>query len=212
MAPTREQSLRALESARAAQRAKREAAKRGDSRPVDEPVVDPGAASAAAAAAPAEPGDRPASGRPAGTGAKPAGKAQSPSLDLSSLAGIVAALHQIQAMRTGHPHWVLSGDDRKQLGKAISDVLRWYSVKTTQKAIDHFALAMMLLEFETPRIYETRRLNALAAEIAAGRAPPRAPGAAPPAGPAVEPMNVFRFNRRPPTSAPPVEIPIGEGQ
>lgn len=136
-------------------------AKRGPGRPpkqpVGEPVVDPGAAAATPGAEPREPDPKPAGGRPSGNlggnGAKPgAGKKESPSLDLSGLAGVIAGAHALAAMRTGHPHWQLSESDSKRYAIAVANVLRHYSVKASQKAIDHAALLFAVFEMETPRL------------------------------------------------------------
>jgi hypothetical protein len=103
-------------------------------------------------------------------------------------------MHELAAMRPGHEFWLLDQLDQKNLNKAISDVLRWYSIKATQKAIDHFALAVLAWRIETPRfILETQQRRAKAAQ--AQPQPP--PGA-----------KVFRFREG--TTAPPVEMPVSE--
>jgi hypothetical protein len=103
-------------------------------------------------------------------------------------------MHELAAMRPGHEFWLIDQADQKNLNKAIADVLRWYSIKATQKAIDHFALAVLLWRIETPRfILETKQRRAETAQ-----APPQAPPGA----------KVFRFREG--TTAPAVEMPAGE--
>lgn len=61
-------------------------------------------------------------------------------MDLSSLTGMFVGLHAILAERTGVPELQMSDDEGKQFMLAAQNVMRHYSVETTQKTLDWIAL------------------------------------------------------------------------
>jgi hypothetical protein len=60
-------------------------------------------------------------------------------VDLSSLTGLFVGAHLQLAAATQTPELVISDDEGKQFLNSAQDVLRHYSVETTQKTIDWIA-------------------------------------------------------------------------
>lgn len=61
-------------------------------------------------------------------------------MDLSSLVGVFVGAHVIIAERYEVPELVMDMSEGQQLADAVQNVLRHYSIETTQKAIDWAAL------------------------------------------------------------------------
>jgi hypothetical protein len=85
-------------------------------------------------------------GRPPGSkntgGGKSAGAGKEKarhSLDLSSLTGLFVGIHVIAAGATGVPECAIDMDEGKQFMSAAQNVMRHYSVESSQKTIDWLA-------------------------------------------------------------------------
>jgi hypothetical protein len=115
-------------------------------------------------------------------------------------------LHALLAVRLETPEIAISDDEGVQFAKAAQNVMRHYSVKTTQKTLDTIALAGVTVGIYGPRFAAWRfRKAAEKAERAAGRtqgpimhATPSPPAngainghAAPPTQPAYVPDSTF---------------------
>jgi len=98
-------------------------------------------------------------------------------------------------MRRG-PHWLLSDQDAKQYGLALSNALRHLPVTMAQKWVDFSALALAVVAYEGPRIGEDIRLRQARAR------PPAARG----------PAQVFQFRPSTPPSAPGGVSGLASGQ
>lgn len=116
-------------------------------------IVDPNAIDGSVAVGP-----EPAAGRrkrrdagvprgPRGTGSKK----EIVSVDLSSLAGMLAGVHAMLAMAAHTPELEITEAEASQFMKAGQNVLRHYSVQATQKTIDWLAFVGV-----TVTIYGTR--------------------------------------------------------
>lgn len=121
-------------------------------------VVNPGEiAPGAAPPAGAEPGaGKRKRGRPPGSGN--AGSAASGAskgkvaLDLSSITGLFVGAHILLAEKTGIPELSMGMDEGQQFMKAAQNVMRHYSVQTTQKAMDWIAFAGVSAMIYVPRV------------------------------------------------------------
>jgi hypothetical protein len=137
-----------------------------------EPIVDPVEAGAGAGT-PTEPAPRAKRGRPpsggSGSGAGTASaKKASPSLDLSGLAGVWAVMHVQMARLADCPELAMTEADAKTLFGAAQNVLRHYSIQSTQKTIDWLTFGSVAVFMYTPRFValSKRRRN---------KPPPRQP-------------------------------------
>lgn len=61
-------------------------------------------------------------------------------------------LHVLIATQTGTPEFMLGPDEGKQFMQAAQNVMRHYSVQTTQKALDWIAFAGVTSGMYVPRI------------------------------------------------------------
>ena len=89
---------------------------------------------------------------------------------MSAAAGLLQGFHAVIAMRRG-PHWLLSDQDARQYGLALSNALRHLPVTMAQKWIDFSALALAVVAYEGPRIGEDIRLRQARGRPAAARGP-----------------------------------------
>ena len=115
-------------------------------------IVDPGSFDSTGG------GEREASGgdgsdsggnQPRRRGRKPGSKnaSKTPSLDLSAFAGILVLAHSY-----GPEELHMDRPTAEEIAKRTGDVLRWYNIKATQKAMDHVAFAMAVGAFYLPRV------------------------------------------------------------
>lgn len=73
-------------------------------------------------------------------------------IDLSSLTGMFVGIHALLAGLTDTPELELSEDEGKMFMKSAQNVLRHYSVQTTQKSMDIIALIGVTATIYAPRI------------------------------------------------------------
>ncbi len=85
---------------------------------------------------------------PRGTGTKK----ESVSLDLSSITGLLVGVHALLAQVTETPEIAITEDEGKAFTKASQNVMRHYSVQTTQKTLDWIALFGVTASIYGPRI------------------------------------------------------------
>lgn len=99
--------------------------------------LEPDAGTAALGDEPSGRKRRSDAGKPRGTrGARTAKTGEKVALDLSSMTGMFVGLHALMSERTGVPEWSMSEDEGKQFMAAAQNVMRHYSVETTQKTLD----------------------------------------------------------------------------
>ena len=70
---------------------------------------------------------------------------------MSAAAGLLQGIHVVIATRRGQ-HWLLSDDEAKHYGGALSNALRHLPVTMAQKYVDFTALAVAVCMYEAPRI------------------------------------------------------------
>ncbi|PWT78037.1 MAG: hypothetical protein C5B60_01780 [Chloroflexi bacterium] len=95
-------------------------------------------------------------------------------------------------MRRNEPHWLLSDDDAKVYGDHLQKALRHMPLGATQKSLDFAMLFICAVNFEAPRIYQSRRnsranrarqANPAGATVFQFRPHPQAASAPPPVTP-----------------------------
>jgi len=73
-------------------------------------------------------------------------------LDLSSITGLFVGAHVLLAAKTGVPELAINMDEGQQFMKAAQNVMRHYSVQTTQKAMDWISFAGVSAMIYVPRV------------------------------------------------------------
>jgi hypothetical protein len=73
-------------------------------------------------------------------------------VDLSNLTGMFVGLHTMLAMQTNTPELAISEEEGKAFTMAAQNVLRHYSVETTQKTLDTIALVGVTFGIYAPRV------------------------------------------------------------
>src|ERR1041385_2258523 len=81
-------------------------------------------------------------GRNPGTGTGTASPKVATALDLSAAAGILVGFHAILATKA--PEWAMEPEEAAAITKAAANVLRHYDIRTTQKALDWGAFAVVV--------------------------------------------------------------------
>jgi hypothetical protein len=66
--------------------------------------------------------------------------------------GMFVGIHAMLAVRTGVPEVEITPDEGAQFMKAVQNVMRHYSVKTTQKTMDFVALFGVAAAIYGPRV------------------------------------------------------------
>lgn len=77
---------------------------------------------------------------------------QKVALDLGAITGMFVGLHALLAERTDTPEIAITEDEGKQFMAAVQNVMRHYSVETTQKSLDWIALMGTASGMYVPRI------------------------------------------------------------
>ena len=117
-------------------------------------VVDPNAVDEAGGTA-SEPAPQRKRRRDAGQPRGPRGtsaKKESVPLDLSSITGLLVGIHALLAQVTETPEIAITEDEGKAFTKASQNVMRHYSVQTTQKTLDWIALIGVAASIYGPRL------------------------------------------------------------
>lgn len=98
-------------------------------------------------------------GKPRGPRTASAKKAAASSLDLSGLAGVIVGLTAAVAQWRDVPEIEIDESEAKELMSATQNVLRHYSIETTQKGADYIALVGVVAMIAGTRIsaYNLRR-------------------------------------------------------
>lgn len=94
-------------------------------------------------------------------------------------------------MTRAEPHWLLTDDDAKRYGTALSNALRHMPIQAAQKSIDYATLVIVAFAMEAPRIGRSVQIARARGERPQQRGP----------------AQVFQFH--PPQSPPPSATATG---
>jgi hypothetical protein len=103
---------------------------------------------------------------------------------------LLQGFHAVVAMTRAEPHWMLTDDDAKRYGTALSNALRHMPIQAAQKSIDYATLVIVAFAMEAPRVGRSVQIA-------------RAKGQAPQRGPFQGGAQVFQFHPNPSQSQPP---------
>lgn len=146
----------------------------GASEPDDGIAIDPGTIDGTAPAEqPRTRKRRRDAGQPRAASGKTTKEAKT-SLDLSSITGLFVGLHVLLAQAVDTPEIAITDDEGKQFLKAAQNVMRHYSVSTTQKTLDYMAFFGVAASIYAPRIAAVgfRRRAEKAAPVESGEVIP----------------------------------------